>query len=100
MYYNSKSGRVKICWCPHEKVPVLGISTELNDFINKIKVVDMTYLLQSPRSDVPQVDHVPGYAQHGRQRREPPKHVRPPRVLVVHVLDRLPLHQVEYEHAL
>lgn len=59
-----------------------------------------TDLLPSSRGDMPEVHHVPGDAQHGRERREPTEGVRPPRVLIVHVFNRLPLNEVKYEHAL
>lgn len=58
------------------------------------------YLTPGPRSDSPQVHHVSRNAQHGRERREPAKRVRPPRVLVVQVLNRSPLHEVEDKNAL
>lgn len=49
---------------------------------------------------MPQVNHVSRNAEHRRESREPTENVRPPGVLVVHVFDRSPLHQVEDEHAL
>lgn len=57
------------------------------------------FLLPGTRSDTPQVDHVARDAQHRGEGGEPAERVRPPRVLVVHILDRLPLHQVEDEDA-
>lgn len=57
------------------------------------------FLLPGTRSDAPQVDHVSRDAQHGGEGGKPAERMRPPRVLVVHVLDRLPLHQVEDEDA-
>lgn len=64
------------------------------------KITQATDLHPRARRDVPQVDHVPGNAQHGGESGEPAQHVGPPRVLVVHVLYRGPLDDVEDEHAL
>lgn len=63
-------------------------------------LLKLTDLHPCSRCDVPQVDHVARDAQHRRQCREPTEHVGPPRVFVVHVLDRSPLHDVEDKDAL
>lgn len=61
---------------------------------------DGNYLHICPRGNPPEVQHVARDTQHGGERREPAEDVRPPGVLVVHVLDGLPLDQVEDKHAL
>lgn len=66
----------------------------------KKKEKKVYYLPPGAWSDPPQVDHVPRDAQHGGQGGEPAKSVRPPRILVVHVLYRSPLDEVEDEYAL
>ena len=49
---------------------------------------------------VPDINHVTGYAEHRGQSREPAEYVRPPRILVIQILHRCPLYQIEEEYSL
>jgi hypothetical protein len=52
------------------------------------------------RGGCPDINHVSRNAQHRGERSEPAEGVTPPGVLVVQVLDRVPLEDVEEEHTL
>ena len=56
--------------------------------------------LSVARGGIPGVEHVAGYAEHGRECRHPAEDVCPPGILVPQVRDWLPLHDIEEEHSL
>lgn len=58
------------------------------------------YRIEVSRSLAPDVNHVAWDTKHGRERCKPAEHVTPPGILVVQVLNRGPLNQVEDEDAL
>ena len=58
------------------------------------------YLWDSASCFAECVEQIERRAEHGREAQQDTDQVRPPRVLVVDVLDRREVHHVEHEHAL
>lgn len=98
----------RLCAASVEKSATVGKLGTLNSFVCFFVSAcvclcdgnESTYRPKVSRSDVEQICRIARNAKHRRQGEEPAKHLSPPGVFVVDILQRAILHQTEDENSL